>query len=392
MRLKLEVCEASGAVAQSSACKLFDGVGGVIGRGNGCDWVIADPSRLISSQHGWVSYREGRYFLTDISSNGINVAGSDECLRKGQARLIGDGDMFQFGPVILRARLLDAGSQHSEQRFTAAGPIPDDAFLGLDPVQALDREQQHLASSPELEALRPRSDAPEQGLNHSAVDRDHLHLPRRTESATTAPTRAPAPPVNDTFWAQFSAALGTPLDGLDSDARQALAIKVARLFRLGIDGLQQNLRTCDELKNELQLHADPPSINRPNPLKDHMDSAAALADLLGAGEWGRLSAELTLAQAHRDLQAHQLALLAASRAAVRHTRGTFAPAHLLLCFERQAKPSRFCTDGAHWRAYQRHYQQLLEDNSAEPLLGGEFAKAYHEQLRLISTLHVDYPG
>ena len=81
MQLVLEVC--SGSQAAPLAHKVFAGVGGVIGRGNGCDWVLPDTSRVLSSHHGLVSYRDGSYFLTDISSNGIGVAGSAERLRRG---------------------------------------------------------------------------------------------------------------------------------------------------------------------------------------------------------------------------------------------------------------------------------------------------------------------
>ncbi|NWD89259.1 type VI secretion system-associated FHA domain protein, partial [Pseudomonas sp. K5002] len=70
----------------------------------------------------------------------------------------------------------------------------------------------------------------------------------------------------------------------------------------------------------------------------------------------------------------------------------FAPGHLLLCFERQARPPLIPRCGARWRAYQRHYQTLIEDEHlSERLLGSDFAKAYEEQIRLISTLH-RYPG
>jgi type VI secretion system protein ImpI len=65
----------------------------------------------------------------------------------------------------------------------------------------------------------------------------------------------------------------------------------------------------------------------------------------------------------------------------------------LLCFERQSTPARFSTDGSHWRAYQRHYRSLInEQTSGEHLLRNEFSNAYEEQVRLVATLHTTYPG
>ncbi|MGL4274177.1 MAG: FHA domain-containing protein, partial [Pseudomonas paracarnis] len=97
LQLVFEVCACESDQSLLLARKVFDGTGGVIGRGPGCDWVIPDASRVLSSHHGLIGYREGRYFLTDISRNGIGMAKSPERLRKGQARLISDGDVFELG-------------------------------------------------------------------------------------------------------------------------------------------------------------------------------------------------------------------------------------------------------------------------------------------------------
>lgn len=396
MQLVLEVFDSAGAESVPTVCKTFEGAGGVIGRGAGCDWVIPDPSRLLSSHHGLVSFREGRYFLTDISSNGICVIGSQERLRKGQARLISEGDVFQLGELIIRARLIGTLVQHNPHRVAAAEPIPDDAFLALDPVHALDEEHLAQSSSDELEALKAITDELGQWMDHRAAEREFLPVPRCVEPVREVPEPQPvttALAVNEAFWAQFAAALGIPVDGLDTPSREALAIKVASLLRHGIAGLQQCLRTCDELKTESSLGSAESPFNSPNPLRNCVDAQAALTALLGTNELGQLPAELAITQVHRDLQTHQVALLTACRSALRSVRAAFAPGHLQLCFELQDKPPRFNTDGANWRAYQRHYQYLIADEQLnERLLGNDFVNAYEEQVRLISTLHAVYTG
>lgn len=390
MQLMFEVYESAGADPASTAPKLFTEAGGVIGRGAGCDWVIADSSRLLSSHHGLVSFREGQYFLTDISSNGICVAGSGERLCKGQARLVEDGDVFQLGALSIRARLVASPAPQGELQRAAGGQIPDDAFLGLDPSRAMDQ-----ASLPPDDILAT-SDEPAQRVYQQAPDRDYMSLPRRVEPVPDGPPledleRTPA--LHASFWAQFSAALGLDLNGVDTPRREALAIKVASLLKQGIEGLQQSLRTCDELKNESNLASSEARLRSANPLRHCSDGKAALAALLGMNEWGQLPAEAALVQAHRDLQSHQVALLTACRTALRNGYRVFAPSHLMLCFERQEKAPWFNADGAHWRAYLRHYQRLIEEEPlSERLLGNDFANAYEEQVRLISTLHAACPG
>lgn len=396
MQLVLEVYGGEGGAPVPSARKVFDRAGGVIGRGSGCDWVIPDPSRLLSSHHGLVGYREGRYFLTDISSNGIGVVGSPERLRKGQARPISDGDVFQLGSLVIRTGLMKSQRCSDEALVAVGGPIPDDAFLALDPLHTLDREYQRHVSSSELEALSEGIGNPSAWRDQHAADREFLAVPRRAESIMEPCAEPPvvlAPSNDETFWAQFAAALGIDLDNLDRPDREALAIRAARLLRLGVEGLRQNLRTREELKNELIPTLADIQQESQNPLKVCVDTPAALTAMLSVEALGHLSAEQAITQVHRDSQVHQVALLAACRSVLRHAHAAFSPGHLLLSLESQGKLSRFSTDGKYWRAYQRHYQRLAADEQFnERLSGRDFTNAYEEQVRLISALHIDYPG
>lgn len=260
MQLVFEVCEAADGNPMSTVRKVFDGVGGVIGRGSGCDWVIQDPSRLLSSHHGLVGCREGRYFLTDISSNGIGIAGSCERLRKGQARLIEDGDVFELGALSIRARLMEPAQPFGEQPFITGVPIPDDAFLALDPLQALDLEHQRQSTSDELEALSAGVGEPGAWADRHAADREQVAMPRRVEPVQElrGDSGALASPSDDVFWMEFAAALGLDLGRLDHVARKALAIKVARLFRLEVERLQHSRAYEEQVRLISTLHSDYP--------------------------------------------------------------------------------------------------------------------------------------
>lgn len=217
-----------------------------------------------------------------------------------------------------------------------------------------------------------------------------LSLPGKWRLQLAVPPAVVAP---EGFWSQFGEALGMGLDTLDTPGREALAIKVAGLFRQTVEGLQQNLRTRDELNREMNLGWSTPVLKSQNPLRDCVDAHAAVTSLLSAGELGQPSTEQAVAQVCRDLQVHQLALVVACRAAIRGALAAFAPDHLLSCFEREGKPRRFFSDAAHWRAYQRHYRRQREEGAlGEQLLRSDFTQAYEEQVRLVSTLHAAYPG
>ncbi|WP_047337126.1 type VI secretion system-associated FHA domain protein TagH [Pseudomonas protegens] len=398
MELVFEVLNAKQFVPSDLSSKTFRRAGGVIGRGEDCEWKIPDSNRHLSNHHALVSYRDGQFFITDTSSNGIRDSGSGARLRKGEAQRIEQGSVYVLGDFEIRARLVQAPEAFAVEagRPQAAGSIiPDNAFFDLDPLNALDLQEHSGAELDELSALDTLQQEPGQRADHGPIDRESLLVPELVAPAEPLALREPKAPAyqSDAFWARFGAALGLDLQALDNDQREALAVNVAGLFKHSIGGLQQSLRTRSELKNELRLALTTAQGNSRNPLKFAVDCEAVLGILLLDHKPGQLSAEQAISRAFRDLQAHQVALLSASRAAVRSTLEHFSPQQLTLRFERDGQQPLLVTSGSRWRAYRRYHQALCQDDDwNERLLARDFAQAYEEQIRLISTLHLDDQG
>ncbi len=70
-----------------------------IGRDQYLDWVLPDPTRFISGKHCEVRYRDGRYWLTDVSTNGTFVNGSE--FRIDGAHALKTGDRVEIGRFII---------------------------------------------------------------------------------------------------------------------------------------------------------------------------------------------------------------------------------------------------------------------------------------------------
>ncbi|OCX20437.1 type VI secretion system-associated FHA domain protein TagH [Pseudomonas graminis] len=399
MELVFEMLSARQFVPAEQCQKTFRQAGGVIGRGEDCDWVIPDRNRHVSHHHILISYRDGRFYLTDTSSNGVLSGESRTRLPKGQAVLIEHGSLYVLGDFELRARLTrdPASFDGDVGRIYAAGSIiPDDSFLDLDPLNALDQQERVHSNIDELISPGGAIKDGQQRADYARVDMESLRVPELVEDPAAQPPPAPAVSEverqTDDFWTRFAEALGIEFDGLDQDAREMLALNAGRLLRQCIGGLQQNLHTRSELKNELRLSQTTVQGAQRNPLKSAVDAEEALSALLRPGKPGQLPAELAINRAFHDVQAHQVALLAASRAAARATLEHFSPEQLALRFERD-NPPLLVTSGSRWRAFGRYHQALRQDNDwSERLLARDFAQAYEEQIRLISTLHTDHQG
>ncbi len=397
MELVFDMVSAQQFVPGLISSKTFKQAGGIIGRAEDCDWVIPDRKRVLSSRHAVVSYRDGAFFLTDTSSNGIQLKDSGASLDKGRAQRIEHGSVYCLGDFEIRARLIQdpASFEGDIGRSQPAGSIiPDDAFLDLDPLTALDQQERVYAEVDDLTAVLSPPRAQAQQRDYAQIDEENLQIPELVMPTPAAqPKAAPEPErLPPDFWTRFGEALGVDLNDLNEEARQALALKAANLLKQSVGGLQQALRTRGELKNEMRLSLTTVQSAGNNPLKHSIDSSEALNLLLRGGKAGQLPAEQAVGRAYRDLQAHQVAMLAASRAAIKGMFEQLSPEQLALRFERDNKPL-MSTSGGRWRAYRRLHQAMQRgDDWSERLFTRDFAQAYEEQVRLIATLNTDLQG
>jgi type VI secretion system protein ImpI len=82
-----------------------------IGRDPYLDWTLPDPSRFISGKHCEVRWTEGGYILTDVSTNGTFINGSDRRMQ-GPHRLA-NGDRLLIGNYIVVAEFDDASGMQA---------------------------------------------------------------------------------------------------------------------------------------------------------------------------------------------------------------------------------------------------------------------------------------
>lgn len=77
-----------------------------IGRGPDNDWVLPDPERLVSSRHCTILNRDGVYYLTDTSTNGVLLVNAGHRLRRGNSEPLQDGETVRLGEydILVQAR------------------------------------------------------------------------------------------------------------------------------------------------------------------------------------------------------------------------------------------------------------------------------------------------
>jgi len=128
MELVLEITSSEQFLLGENASKQFFPVGGVIGRSQGCDWVIPDQSRHLSGRHAQISAEGEDFYITDLSTNGVFLNGAATPLDKNKPHKLRSEDTLMMGDIQFKAIIqLDA----TRNGFTPTGYIPGGNVSGV---------------------------------------------------------------------------------------------------------------------------------------------------------------------------------------------------------------------------------------------------------------------
>src|ERR1700722_4015466 len=88
-----------------------------LGRDSHLDWTLPDPGRSVSGKHCEIRYRDGGYWLYDVSTNGTFVNGAE--YRLDAPHQLRNGGRLTHGPYIIAVAVEDGRKAGAP---AAAGP------------------------------------------------------------------------------------------------------------------------------------------------------------------------------------------------------------------------------------------------------------------------------
>ncbi|MBW1245232.1 type VI secretion system-associated FHA domain protein TagH [Pseudomonas tolaasii] len=400
-----------------------------IGRSSDNDWVLPDPERLVSSQHCVIQYKDGRYYLTDNSTNGVELVNAGIRLRRGNSELLQDGELIRIGDYEIQARIDFNVQAIDSQPFANESPNSFEALMGAvantpAPLPVIAPQFQGASSMdtlPDLfDFLSPTAVPPPTVADHvpseqhdfrpptpiavekpvvsGSVIPDDWDLFADTPPTPVAPPPAaviPPPPVVEPALAVADSSLqsdllqaflrGAGLDQLrlDTDQAEAQMESIGRSYRLMVEGLIDVLRARASLKGEFRMQQTMIRPAENNPLKFAPNADEALLLLLRQSNQAFMAPDVAVRESFDDLRAHQLAVMAGVEAAIKHLLARFEPGQLE---ERMGKPGGLSSifNGSRQAQYWQQFTELYSNISREAqedfqdLFGREFSRAYEE--------------
>jgi type VI secretion system FHA domain protein len=180
--------------------------------------------------------------------------------------------------------------------------------------------------------------------------------------------------------AELAQALGVPQDKLQLGETGTLDM-AGNLLRRLVSGLVVMLEARARAKSQLGAAGTSLEFAGNNPLKFARTPEQALTQLLNDPQRGFMDSDQAIEDAFKDLQAHQMATLAAMQGALRATLDRFSPAAI----RKRAETGGFLSkvlpgakDAALWKAYEREFSGVAQgsDEAFMDVFAKEFRQAY----------------
>jgi type VI secretion system FHA domain protein len=383
---------------------VFSVEGGTIGRSADNDWVLPDPLRYVSAHHARVLFREGQFYLQDVSTNGVYVNDDMEPLAKrgSSGYRLANGDVLRMGEYHIVAAL----DQHSEQQENGAAAVPTSihSLRALGPARDRDIDaklnvEELLVPVIDMESILPVS------AYGQAIDSGRVRaLARSPETAASADghsermarlAEAVREPKNGngvmafedphTGLDAFCRGAGISPERLPAEAQTRLLHLAGRLFREALVGFKDLERSRSDTRNRYRIESPPPQQDDPRPsLANSMVEELAVA-LFVRHESRQLDSVQWLREVVGEAKLHESATANATRAAFVEFLDRLDPAELEARFERAARrgKARSADKAQYWELFTTFYRNLIEmpaDHLPHTFVEA-FAAAYREALK-----------
>ena len=393
---------------------VFGTSGGSIGRSSENDWVLPDPVRYISAHHARVHYRDGHFYLEDLSTNGVFVNDQPEALSKlgSSGYRLKNGDVLRLGDYQIVVALeneqaaemipeIDSAavptSIHALHPLGRAAQTDIGAMLDLEELlvsdsgpaadsgsfQPVNAYGQALAPSPRATNLATKPVPVSEPSDDSLARR----IARLAKAAGRDSRGTASPALYDVQSGLHAFCRGAGIDPekLPAEAQTRLLHLTGQLVREALVGLKDLERSRSEIRDRFRIELPPPEPDDPRPSLGRATVDELLIQVLVQHESRSIDAVQWLREAVAEIKAHEQAAAQAMRTAFVEFLDRLDPAELEARFERAARrgKARSADKAQYWELFTTFYRNLIEmpaDHLPHTFVEA-FAAAYREAVK-----------
>lgn len=362
---------------------VFGRDGGTVGRGDDNYFVLPDPKHHVSRLQASIKSDGARHAISNLSqANPILVNGRE--IEFGRECDLQAGDKIQIGLYLLSAESQQAGNEEETVRTPVIGPMAIGAgaagnvgalhvngALHVDgaPVKSAAQLKPQIAAAP---TAQPSADVPD---------------------ARAHPAAAPAPlpaAENQALLQAFLNGAGVPAVSIASGMTPELMEMIGKLLATAIQGTVDLNALRALVKREAHAEVTMVVVRNNNPLKFFPDCETILTQMLRKKMPGFMGPLEAMQDAYEDLRAHQLGIVAGTRAALAEVLARLDPDN----FDRDSKdrsilnavlPAR--RKAGMWDRYTKIFRnvQLETRDDFQTLFGKTFLATYEAEIERVKN-------
>ncbi len=392
---------------------IFGMSGGSIGRSSDNDWVLPDPLRYVSAHHARIHFRDGHFYVEDLSTNGVFVNDQSEAIAKlgSSGYRLKNGDVLRVGDYqIVVALDTETVPEIPELDSAAAAAVPT-SIHALHPIgraaqtdigAMLDLEELLVSDNAGSGSFQPvnaygqaipgaRAAASVAMKPEPVSEPSDDSLARRIARLARAAGRdargTSAPALYDVHSGlqAFCRGAGIDPEKLPVDAQTRMLHLTGQLLREALVGLKDLERSRGELRDRFRIELPPPEPDDPRPSLVRLTVDELLLDILVQHESRSIDAVQWLREAVGEAKSHEQAATQAMRAAFVEFLDRLDPAELEARFERTARrgKAKSADKAQYWELFTTFYRNLIEmpaDHLPHTFVEA-FAAAYREAIK-----------
>jgi predicted component of type VI protein secretion system len=331
--------------------------GGSIGRALDNDWVLPDMQRFLSGRHARIHFRQGAYYLEDISTNGVFVNEATTALGRRGPHALRDGDKLRMGEYLIQVSIDATDSV----RTPGTGTMQAMSIERVTPMRGSAGSSDDLGASLNIEAL-----IPPRGLSLAAVgsigpgpETPELSAQQRLtrlRAAARARLEGSFAPLTDGRNGMYAFCRGAGIDParvpMENEARSLHL--AGQLLREAVLGLKEILRAQQQFQDKYQIEAGVNEHERDSPLGLAADDY--LLRLFEGHEKRELDAVLKLRGVFGEAGKHVAAVDPAVRGGLAQFMAHLAPGN----FEARVADVSSASASGKWERYKDVYANLLQ--------------------------------
>lgn len=416
----------------------FNMTNGIIGRSQEADWQLLDKQNYISSNHVNIEYKDGIYFIKDISTNGTFLKYPYKKLPREVPIKINSTDIFVIGDYEIQARFLDDDysqndiisnntSTYIPSSITKSSNkqqiIPDDDFLLEDnnimnssfvipESENYDTNVMNMFKDDDVkddfddlydfEKSEPtiiKQDYSTETISHEPLQ-EHINIPQfkevqveevieedtevfeieEVEEIEEIEIKKPIvqkvneSKINDSITI-LEKRLGIELNSLNKEQKDYVLTEIADIVINSLDGLKNSLDIKDKIRKDLQISNINPAYDDANPVKMGQYAMNLLDNKNDTG----IKISEAIKKSFNELNIHNIALHRSSKNLINIAVLKFSPKSLEHHFESNGDltalmPKKYQM----WDAYTNMFKKLNQDpDFGVNLIAKDFSNEYN---------------